>query len=94
MSSMAYKIDLQKRTLTFSIRIDNRSLDDTHIYAESTRCQLIIDNVLHNVILFLLTEIQPRIPQAHITIKILLLCAYIFSSLNIETLSLFQDESI
>src|SRR5574344_2556785 len=94
MASVTHKIHFQERALTLACGVGNSSLDNAYIHTETTGCQFVVDDVLHDVTLFLLAEIQTRIPQPHIAVEVFLLCTDIFPTLNVITRGFLQDECI
>ena len=69
------------------------SSDNPDIHTEPTSNQFIVDDILHDMILLLLADIQPRVAQSHVAVEILLLCTDVFPSLDVIALRFLQDES-
>ena len=67
-------------------------LTDIHLIA--THTEFVVDNVLHNVGFFLLTEIYQRITNAQILKVVFRLCANVLPSFHIITLCFTDDKGI
>ena len=91
---VCHKVDLQLRTLALFLFVLVTVLHHAHIHVELTAQQLIINNVLHNVVFFLLAEIQSGISQAHIAEIILQRRTDIFSALHIIAVCLVDHKSV
>ena len=91
---VCHKVDLQLCALALFLLILVAVLHHAHIHIELTTQKFIIDDVFHDMIFFLLAEIQSGISQAHIAEIILQRRTDIFSALHIIAVCLVDHKSV
>ena len=89
-----HKVNLQLLTNTLALFILIEDVHDTHINIVATNQKLVINNVLHDMRRFLLSEIQTGISQSQISKVVFQICTNILSSFNIVSTGFGNQKGI
>ena len=93
-AAVHHKIHLILPAYQFPVLVPLRHRHDTHIHRHAAGKQFVVNHVLHQMPLVLLTEKQPGVAQPQIREIVLLLCADILPSFDVVPLRLGKQKRV